>query len=90
MATRKKSPRLVRDTPKLGMLEVAVSRKQLAMVKDAEAAAKIAMDARNAILNTIAAAADYDGLCQYVGYKETTDGGVIVLRPEPSPAAVKE
>lgn len=71
---------------------VKISRKQAAMISDLEAQIKMLADQRQTVLNTIAAAAQYDGPCHFVGLRQVGDNFYVVLKPieDPAPGPVPE
>lgn len=78
---RRSPARQVGEQP-ADLIEVAITAKQLKMCREVEAQASAAIQQRQTVLNTIAAAADFDGVCDFRGFKELPDGsGMLLLVP---------
>lgn len=60
---------------------VRVSRKQAAMITDLETQITALANQRQTVLNTIAAAAQYDGPCNFVGLRQVGEHFYVVLKP---------
>lgn len=67
------------------LVKVPLTAKQAAMVAEVEAVAAKAVEQRNLVLNTIAAAASYDGMCDYIGIEHKDGKAFLVLRPLTTP-----
>lgn len=73
---------LVKDAAKeLPAENVKISRKQAQIITDLEAQITALTNQRQTVLNTIAAAAKYDGMCNFVGLRQVGENFYVVLKP---------